>query len=90
MTDAEIRALLHELGRRTQDTPRGFLRVSAGELAQRADLKLVAVWIANHGGLVEGAGPYEAALVGRGRWRRRVEPEEETFLVPQRALSAGR
>ena len=86
MTDQEIRALLRELGRVTDDTPSGFLRVPVAEVADRADLRTVAVWIANAGGLVEGTEPYESKAIGQGRWQRTIQPAEECFLVPERAL----
>lgn len=86
MTDDEIRALLRELGRATFGTPAGFVRVPVAVVAERADTTAVAVWIANHGGLVEDVEPYEAKALGQGRWQRTVKPAEETFLVPERAL----
>ena len=86
MTDDDIRALLVQLGRHTFDTPAGFVRVAVAQVAERADLPTVAVWIANHGGLVEGTGPYEARNLADGRLQREVTRAEETFLVPERAL----
>jgi hypothetical protein len=87
VTDAEIRALLLELGRITPETPKGFVRVPVAEVAQRADATAVAVWVANAGGLVEGTEPYESKAIGQGRWQRTVVPREESFLVPERALT---
>ena len=86
MTDAEIRALLRELGRTGFETPAGFVRVPTSAIAERADATEVAVWIANHGGLVEDIEPYESKALGQGRWQRTIKPDEETFLVPERAL----
>jgi hypothetical protein len=89
VTDDEIRALLLELGRVTFGTPDGFVRVPAADIARRAELARIAVWIANHGGLVEGTEPYESRALGQGRWERTVRPAEESFLIPRRALDAG-
>ncbi len=89
MTDDEIRALLLQLGRVTFDTPTGFVRVGVAKVAERADLRTVAVWIANNGGLVEGTEPYEARQLAEGRLHREVAPAEESFLVPERALHRG-
>jgi hypothetical protein len=89
VSDDEIRELLLELGRVTFGTPEGFIRVPVSDIAPRADLPTIAVWIANHGGLVEGTDPYESRALGQGRWERTVQPAEESFLIPRRALDAG-
>jgi len=73
VTDEEIRTLLRELGATSRQTPPGFVGVAEDELAARADVPTVAVWIANQGGMVE---PARDGL-------------PETFLVPQRALDDG-